>query len=466
MDRDKLFTVMLGATLVFTLLFSGLVFADLSRSNSGTTLAGLPQGQDVGPSATAAPGATPTATPGARGAQANTSSTVQHGATAGNGANPTVAATHGIQGHTILLGSIITQTGPGRSIPMAHAITAWVNSVNQKGGINGYKFNLDLRDDAGNADTGSSEYHAFAQDEKVFAMLGECAPITDAQMVSYVNNEKGALILVGECQSADSAYSSPYIWVTGPTPRQNGELGAKMMMSVKGWPNSGGKIALVCLDETSTQPVCDGAANYYGKNALWNGAPQEEQITDNNYSQLISQWCSAGVGYVHLVLEPGSTTRYLSAAQNSQCNGQAWNPPTFMGLVIDDGIAGNYANANGMMIDTPWTPLDQTGTPGMQRLINTLQTYYPDDKVDLYAQTGWSSCLLLEQAMNQMGGNVGSQQLVDTLNAIHNWNTGIGPIENYTPQNHVGQVESSLEQLRNAGTSNWQLYGIHGEITL
>jgi hypothetical protein len=118
-----------------------------------------------------------------------------------------------------------------------------------------------------------------------------------------------------------------------------------------------------------------------------------------------------------------------------------------------------------MTIGTPWTPLDQN-TPGMKRLTDTLHAYYPDDRVDLYAQTGWANCLLFEHALQLMGANVNKQNLIDTLNAIRNWDTGLGEVLNYSPQNHVGTPENSLMELRGAGTANWQLVGIKPAITL
>lgn len=464
LGRDKLFTVMLAVTLLLTLLFAGLVAADLENAHKTVTTSLAGPGVPVSSGGnTPAPGAA-TAAPGAQGSAVTHSSQAPGAAAAGPGVKGSAAAVPnaGVQGGVIRVGDITTQTGPGRSIPMAHAVTAWARWVNAHGGIAGHTIQLDLRDDQGNADTGAAYYHDFASGPNaVFAMVGECAPPTDEQMTGFINSSH--LIMVGECQAPADAYTSPYLWLTGPTPYQNGELGAKLMVALQHWPTSGQRVALVCLNDPSTQKVCDGAAAYYGKDALANGAPQEEAITDNNYQQLITQWCSLGVTDVHLVLEPGSTQRYLYAAQNQRCNGNPWNPPTFQNLVIDDGIA-HYPNAAGMMIGSPWTPLDQN-TPGMQRLTTTYQTYYPDEKVDLYAQTSWSYCLLFEHALQLMGANVTKQNLIDTLNAIHNWDTGIGPVVSYSPGQHDGDVENSLMQLKDPG-DNWQLVTLHGPITL
>jgi len=462
--RDKLFTLMLMVTVLLTLLFAGLVAADLENAHKTVTTALTGPGGGAVGGAGAGPTGGPTAAPGAQGSSV-THSSQQPGAAGGPAVHGSAGAVPnlGVQGGVIRIGDITTQTGPGRSIEMAHAETAWANWVDAHGGIDGYKISLDLRDDQGNPDTGASYYHDFAGGASaVFAMVGECAPVTDEQMTKFI--DANHLVMVGECQEPPDAYTSPYIWLAGPTPFQNGQLGAKLMVALQHWPTSGNRVALVCLNDPSTQKVCDGAAAYYGQNALWNKGPQEEAITDNNYQSLILQWCSMGVTDVHLVLEPGSTQRYLYAAENQSCNGQPWNPPTFENLVIDDGIA-HYPNAAGMMIGTPFTPLDQTGTPGMQRLISTVQTYYPDEKIDLYSQVSWSYCLIFEHALQLMGGNVTKQNLIDTLNAIHNWDTGMGPTVSYSPTQHDGDVENSLMKLKDPGDS-WQLVTVHGPITL
>ena len=463
--RDKLFTLMLMVTALLTLLFAGLVAADLENAHKTVTTELAGPGQPLAAAqATSTPAAGgATAAPGAQGSTVTHSGGAGGGSVGGGHAGPSGVPNAGVHGGVIRIGDITTQTGPGRSTPMAHSVAAWAKWVDSHGGIDGYTIQLDLRDDAGNPDTGGSYYRDFASGpDAVFAMVGECAPVTDEQETGFI--DANHLIMVGECQEPADAFNSPYVWLSGPNPFQNGELGAKLMVALQHWPTGGHRVALVCLNDPSTQKVCDGAAHYYGPDALWNSAPQEEAIYDNNYQSLITQWCAKGVTDVHLVLEPGSTQRYLYAAQNQSCNGQQWNPPTFENLVIDDGIA-HYTNAAGMMIGTPFTPLDQN-TAGMQRLVTTYQTYYPDERVDLYSEVSWSYCMIFEHALQLMGGNVTKQNLIDTLNALHNWDTTIGPVVSYSPTTqHVGDVENALMKLQNPG-DNWQLVTVHGPITL
>jgi ABC-type branched-subunit amino acid transport system substrate-binding protein len=117
-----------------------------------------------------------------------------------------------------------------------------------------------------------------------------------------------------------------------------------------------------------------------------------------------------------------------------------------------------------MYIGTPWTPLDQN-TAGMQRLERAMATYFPNDKVDLYAQTAWVSCLIMEHALELMGRNVTQANLISTLDALRGWDTGLGPVESFSPSNHVGPFESALMQLQGAGTDGWRLVTAHPAIT-
>ena len=458
LGADKAFTLMVAGALAGTGLITGVMVA-------GMYSAAVPATHRTVTVSTGTKGTVGSA------AKPGTSSTAGGNAGGGGGGIPAGAqlTRQACQNGVIHLGSIITQTGPGRSITMAHALIAWEKSVNARGGINGCLVEIDggnILDDQGNPDLGASEYRQLWEDNKVFAFVAECAPLTDEQMVGYI--QQNDVPVVGECQSAPSAYQPPRdpsqcfcVWVGGPTPTQNGELGAALMERIQHWPASGNQIALVCLDDPTTIQDCNGVAQRYGSRALWNGGPQMEQIYDNNYSELIARWQSAGITHVHLVLDPGSVDRYLQAASEA-----GYTPQVFNNLVIDSGTAGpgGYANANGMYIGTPWTPLDQR-TPGMQRMQQAMATYFPNDKIDLYAQTAWISCLIFEHALQQMGRNVTEANLIKTLGNVRGWDTGLGPVENFSASNHVGPFESALMQLQGAGTSGWRLVTVHNAIS-
>jgi branched-chain amino acid transport system substrate-binding protein len=458
LGADKAFTLMIAGALASSGLISGVMVAAMySPTTPGTT-----QVLTAGHGTTGSAGSA-----GTQGGTTTVGGGPAHGG-GGSGVPPNVLTHDACKNGVIHLGSIITQTGPGRSISMAHALVAWQKSVNASGGVNGCKIDIDggnILDDQGNPNLGASQYRQLWEDQKVFAFVGECAPLTDEQLVGYV--QQNNVPLVGECQSAPSAYSPPSdpsqcfcIWVAGPSPTQNGKLGAELMERVQNWPSGGQQVALVCLDDPTTIQDCNGASQQYGSGALWNGGPQMEAIQDDNYSALIAQWQNSGITHVHLVLDPGSLDRYLQAAANAN-----FNPQVFNNTVIDDGTAGQggYSNANGMYIGTPWTPLDQD-TPGMQRLHAAMATYFPDDRVDLYAQTAWVSCLMFEYALTQMGSDVTETNLIKTMNSIQGWDTGMGPVISFSTTNHVGPLESALMQLQGAGTPKWRLVTAHAAI--
>lgn len=480
-DREKMFVLMLIGTVVLTLVLSGLIVADLTGAHKPVAAqlgpGGVATDNGGGTDQSGGGGAGGSATPGAGGSAANGAGGGSSGAAGGGGGSsgkkggggaaagvPTVSCANcGVQGHTLLLGSIVTVTGPGRSIGIAHALQAWVQSVNRAGGINGYTIQFDLRDDAGNADVGASEYKDFAEGEHVLAVLGECAPITDEPMIPYINRQQ--LIVVGECQSGKAAYlpaapnvqsQGQYIWVTGPRPDQNGNLGAKLTIDKLGW--GGSKVGVLCLDQSSTLPVCEGTVNYYqGKVTLDDpGGAHKEDIAGNDYAAVIGHYQGDGVQHLNLVIEPGNLQRFLGALDNTD-----YHPQMYCGLVIDDGSVGanGHKSADGMYQGTPWTPLN-ANTPGMQRLGSTMHAYYPDDKIDLYAQTGWASGLVFEHAMQMMGNNVSKQNLLNVLNAFNNWDNGLGEVENYSASNHLGRAEASMMQLHGAGTDGWHLDGV------
>lgn len=112
----------------------------------------------------------------------------------------------------------------------------------------------------------------------------------------------------------------------------------------------------------------------------------------------------------------------------------------------------------------PWIPLDHTPTE-MARFTSAMQRYFPDDRIDLYAQTGWISALMLEHALRQMGTNISRQNLIDTMNSkFVNWNTQFGPVENFSTSVHAGPFESALMAVQGAASANWRLVTVHDAI--
>ncbi len=206
--RERRFTIALASALAGTLVLSAATAVALRAYGVGTVR--------VGHSAIAGTSGSTTTGPGSAGSSGTS------GSGGGGGNRPVVQGgagkltEQGVSGGVIHLGSIITQTGPGRSITMAHALVAWEKTINASGGINGYQVSIDIKDDQGNPDLGASEYRQLNEDEKVFAMVAECAPITDAQEVDYIR--QSSLPMVGECQSSPPAYSLPTLWVGGPHP--------------------------------------------------------------------------------------------------------------------------------------------------------------------------------------------------------------------------------------------------------
>jgi hypothetical protein len=117
-----------------------------------------------------------------------------------------------------------------------------------------------------------------------------------------------------------------------------------------------------------------------------------------------------------------------------------------------------------MMIGTPWTPLDQS-TAEMARFEGAMHRYFPDDRIDLYAQTGWASALVLQHALQLMGHTITRQNLIGTLNTrVRGWHTQFGPVETYTTHVHNGPLESALMAVQGAGTADWRLVTVQTAI--
>ena len=121
------------------------------------------------------------------------------------------------QGAPILVGALITQSGPLDASDALRAEQAYVQWINSQGGINGHKLNIDVRDDSGDPARGRPAFEQIVQEDHAFALVGECGPVTDATIVDEINQDQ--IPVVNDCLTSPAGYQSPYIWYIMIVPR-------------------------------------------------------------------------------------------------------------------------------------------------------------------------------------------------------------------------------------------------------
>ena len=142
-----------------------------------------------------------------------------------------VFATPALAGNAIKVGAILAVTGPASFLgaPEAKTIEMLVEDINAKGGINGNKIELIIKDSSGSPEKAVSFAKQLIEEEKVFAILG---PSTSGETMAIKNiAEEGKTILIS-CAAAE-VIVNPVAKYVFKTPQKDSDAVIKIFQQMK-----------------------------------------------------------------------------------------------------------------------------------------------------------------------------------------------------------------------------------------
>jgi ABC-type branched-subunit amino acid transport system substrate-binding protein len=461
LDRDRLFVATLCLTIVMTLVFGAALGYDLASNRGGSNQTVSTLAPDQGASSDNGTTATPTAAPAGAAAAAGANAAKPGSAAApvvGSaqvGTNVSVAS-----GAPILLGALITQSGPLDASDAYRAESAYVQWINSQNGINGHKFNLDVKDDSGDPSKGRPAFEQIVQEDHAFALVGECAPVTDAAIVNEINQDQ--IPIINDCLTSPAGYQSPYIWYIGMAPDTWQAIAARYLYKHQSTVKIR-KPYVLCVNSSVTLPYCNGFTNEW-KNlggttcsqSKCGGGYDLEQIgtTRAQYEAVATQIRQSGADSIVDLLEPTNELAFLQALQDQGMDPQKY--PHYAPLGSDPNsirTVGSFANGIYVCSQSGYFPSENV--PAINQMRQVLKQYYPDTPPDNYALfIGWTPYVAFSQALRLMGSNISRQNLINTLNAMHGFNDGVEPPLGWTAGNHSGPLFTRWAQITGPDTYN------------
>src|SRR5512143_2222006 len=128
-----------------------------------------------------------------------------------------VFATPTLAGNTIRVGAILAVSGPASFLgaPEAKTLEMLVEDINAKGGVNGNKIELIIKDSGGNPEKAVSFAKQLIEEEKVFAILG---PSTSGETMAIKSiAEEGKTILLSMAAAEVIVNPvAPYVFKVAP----------------------------------------------------------------------------------------------------------------------------------------------------------------------------------------------------------------------------------------------------------
>src|SRR5438132_6664479 len=380
------------------------------------------------------------------GAQANASPAAMPGAPGTGGAPSSGGGT--VSGGTITIGGFFDITGPIDSSVERDTVRAYMQAVNQTGGINGRQVQYvwcDSKYDASSA-------HSCAQyliSQNVLAVVGLTAPLGENNEIKTLTSQ-GIPVIGGLGTPAE--YTDPLAF---PTSANFFRYGTAIADEAKALGVKHPAV-VVLGDVPWVHPVEANLLNRLAADGVAYTDVEEVSATQASYTATVfnlqhSHHGPSGGGaqpsyqcpatdkscpdYVIAALDPFSYHRLFDAMQAAN-----WYPGV-LGAGLDKfnvqkSYGGELRNAHSLV---PFlSPYDHQGNSTVRQYLGTVQHYYPGQfqALDIHTQHSWTAAMVFAAAAKKAGSNLTRDSLVEALNSLQGFQTGWSVPLSYGAGNH------------------------------
>lgn len=428
-NRDRLLAGLFALQLLAILVF-GIVLLNGTHFESTTTTKTVYTGTGAVPTsqATAAPQQTGTAAvPG------TTSTTTTQGG--GTTTTPVQADNSGAgtvkKGAPIKVGAIVSQTGAINFAASAQGTKAYVDLVNSRGGVNGHKIELDLRDDQLSKVRGQSQAQALVS-EGVFAFMGWQAPLTEGGITPFLAQNK--IPLIGAYGVGDE-YHSPWAY-SFQSHHYGYQMGRYLGLEAK--VKHPGVIFIsnsaAAVNDAQVRAFTAGVAST-GK-TLKSSDIKQVDVTQAAYDDVVTQFRLNGIDGIATLIDQTAYNRLQQAFDR-----QSYHPVHVADPLFTDPTVVQSKTTDGTLVASDFATLDQGG-PDVQEYVRTVKAQFGSKaQISYIGQGGWLSAKVFVEAVRRMGDTITRENLLKVMNSLPRTVGGdftpqgltFGPVKDHDP---------------------------------
>jgi branched-chain amino acid transport system substrate-binding protein len=346
----------------------------------------------------------------------------------------------------IKVGAILAVTGGASFLggPEARTLEMMVEEINAKGGVNGKKIDLIIKDSGANPEKAISFTKQLIEEDKVFAIIG---PSTSGETMNIKNIVEEAKMILISCAAAE-VIVNPVAKYVFKTPQKDSHAVEKIyrtmqLMKIKKIAvlagNTGfGKAGKGQLGKMATEYGIEVVmTEVYDKKATDLSAVVAKLMANKDI-QAVVNWS--------IVPAQGILAKNMRQA--------GWDVPLFQshgfgnvkyieaGGAAAEGIifpAGRLLIANSLAEDHPQKQL-------LVRYLIDYEKKYPDDKVSTFGGHAYDALTILVAAIEKAGTTTDREKVRDAIENLKGV-AGTAGVFNFSPEDHNGLDLSSFEML-------------------
>jgi serine/threonine protein kinase/ABC-type branched-subunit amino acid transport system substrate-binding protein len=358
--------------------------------------------------------------------------------------HPSPSAAHataqGVTDNRILLGTSAPFTGPvgelGRSLYTG--MQAWINQVNDAGGIAGRKLELIALDDGYDPDRALANVRELAEEYRVFAFIGNVGTPTAEKTLPYILQKR--MLLFGAFTGAELLRPvPPNRYILNYCASLEEETAAAVHYVVEGRKVRPEQIAVFAQQDGY------GDSGYRGVvRALRKYGRTPEQILRVGYRRNTSQVEYAAkqivarkdIRAVIMVPTYRPAARFIGRIRDARKDVLF----TCTSFVDSDSLAAELLEmgpeyADGVMVTQAVPPIDSHSSM-VVKYRKTLRRFHPSKSPSSVSLEGYITAALLTAGLRQAGEELTTDSLIGALESMHDLDLGIGVRLGFTPSEH------------------------------
>jgi branched-chain amino acid transport system substrate-binding protein len=361
---------------------------------------------------------------------------------------------------TIKIGNTVPYSGPASAYGILGKLeTAFWNTVNAQGGVDGHKIEFISLDDGYSPPKTVEQVRRLVEEDQVAFTFATLGTPTNSAIVKYMNQKKVPQLFVST--GADKwGDVKDYPWTIGwqPSYRTEAQIYAKYILKEK--PNA--KIALLYQNDDFGKDYPAGVKDILGDKFDKMVTTASYEPTDPTVDSQITGLQASGADVLLVAAIPKFAAQAIRKVHDL-----AWKPMFFMSNVaISVGAVMTPAGPeNGIGIISAAYLKDSSdptwqNDPGMNEWRSFMTKYMPGaDQTDGGYIAAYGLCKTMLQVLNQCKGDFSRESVMRQVNNLHDLENPVllpGIKINTSPTNHHPIRAMQLERWNG---KSWALFG-------
>src|ERR1700684_819873 len=318
----------------------------------------------------------------------------------------------------IKIGQTVPFSGPASAYAsIGKTQAAYINMINEQGGVNGRKINLIQYDDAYSPPKAVEQVRKLVESDEVLLTFQMIGTPSNAAVQKYLNTKKVPQLFAA---TGASRFTDPknFPWTLAFNPNYFVEGRIYGQYVIKQYPNA--KVGVLDHNDDLGRDYLNGIKSGLGdKAATMIVAEASYEVTDPTIDSQILKIKDAGADLFFSASTPKQAAQAIKKIAEI-----AWHPvhildinATSVGAVMKP--AGLEASKGVISVNYGKDPLDPTWKDhaGMKKYLDFMAKYYPEgDKTSIFNTYGYTTSQMLMQVLKQCGDDLTRENVLKKAN--------------------------------------------------